>query len=73
MNFNGIRRGETIFVGDAKVDFDAAFCNGLKFIGRISNEEINPFVKIKSPYEIPIINDLNQLQDAINQIEFDNG
>ncbi|MCK5535121.1 HAD family hydrolase [bacterium] len=42
-----LRPEEVLFIGDAINDYEGATNNGVEFIGRVRDKNINPFIKLK--------------------------
>lgn len=55
--------GETLFVGDAISDLQAAAANGLAFVGRVPHGERNPF-----PDSVATVRDLGELRRRWSEI-----
>jgi len=64
-----IIKNETIFIGDAISDYDAATQNEIQFIGRISDKRINPFKTVQKANSFPIVDDLKDLEGTIRLID----
>ncbi len=57
----GVEPNEAVLVGDAWSDWDAARRTGIRFVGRVSPGDDNPF-----PPEVPVITDLRGLREVLS-------
>ena len=65
MQNNHYYQSQVVYVGDALSDYEAATENGIHFVGRLSDRNINPFESVNVKY---IISDLKNLKDIIHGI-----
>jgi phosphoglycolate phosphatase-like HAD superfamily hydrolase len=58
----GLEPHEAVLVGDAWSDWDAAQQTGIRFVGRVSPDDDNPF-----PADVAVIADLHGLEAALTE------
>lgn len=51
---------ECLMVGDAKTDFEAARLSGMRFVGRVAADQVNPF-----PPQVPLVRDMRELRQMV--------